>query len=694
MAAAAAALCAAVLPAGAAAPLAAAVAVNVSARSAVPPTVIGVELEGVGHSIYGGGLYSQLVFDESFEDPRDTPGAAVDPDFPPHWVYLGSAAVSQQSPFHGKQSLALTCSSGGAGARCAGAANRGVHQRGIAVRGGKEYEGYIFLRNLQSTGPSSEVTVGLLGNATGVWANGTVLSSAVLVVRSQQWGQFNFSLTPKVDDPAASFFVALSGSSAEAAAVGVDMAFLEPGPWGRWEGMHLRRDVTERLLLDGALRSIRFDGSSVVLNPNFLWEHARGPAWLRPPRYGDCWYKYISNGFGIFEVMEIGERAGLDFVTVGMNVRSESPQSAADLVEYCFANQSTARGAQRAEDGHPNPYPPNVVFELGNEEGGGDYAAKALALLRAMEGRMDRVAPGNVGKVRYALAYNDWQAAAELADGAAAASSGGTDVVWDQHDLAMGLKDAPTAFQKHDAMIPFLRKHGLVSKQPMYIGETNCGISPQLCRSLNRALIYGQYTNLAARKGYAATVSPAVWAYSTCGADGRICGATDGKRDWPQGALIITPTGTVPQPPWYAHRMVGRNWGDQALRAEVSGGGEGGIVDVAVLANASAFTGGGALSVAVHAVSTHAASVNLSVALAGAVLCADQPGAFDLLSAPDLSADNSVARPDRVVPSTAALGLAGGRALLQLPPYALAVARLCIIPGGGPPEAPPGPRAE
>lgn len=27
----------------------------------------------VGHSIYGGGLYSQLIFDESFEDPKDVP---------------------------------------------------------------------------------------------------------------------------------------------------------------------------------------------------------------------------------------------------------------------------------------------------------------------------------------------------------------------------------------------------------------------------------------------------------------------------------------------------------------------------------------------------------------------------------------------------------------------------------------------
>lgn len=41
------------------------------------------QLEGVGHSIYGGGLYSQLIFDESFEDPRDDPSKVVPPPGPP-----------------------------------------------------------------------------------------------------------------------------------------------------------------------------------------------------------------------------------------------------------------------------------------------------------------------------------------------------------------------------------------------------------------------------------------------------------------------------------------------------------------------------------------------------------------------------------------------------------------------------------
>ena len=51
-------------------------------------------------------------------------------------------------------------------------------------------------------------------------------------------------------------------------------------------------------------------------------------------------------------MLEIAERGGLDFVTLGVNVRTETPASAAGLIEYCFANVSAPMGRLRAADGH------------------------------------------------------------------------------------------------------------------------------------------------------------------------------------------------------------------------------------------------------------------------------------------------------------------------------------------------------
>ena len=49
-----------------------------------------------------------------------------------------------------------------------------------------------------------------------------------------------------------------------------------------------------------------------------------------------------------------------------MTTSTTTPQSFAGLVEYCYGNTSTAMGARRAADGHPEPYRIRF-FSLGNE---------------------------------------------------------------------------------------------------------------------------------------------------------------------------------------------------------------------------------------------------------------------------------------------------------------------------------------
>ena len=223
--------------------------------------------------------------------------------------------------------------------------------------------------------------------------------------------------------------------------------------------MHLRKDVTESLLLEGRLRSIRLDGTSVVANPNYVWHRARGPAWLRPPRYGDCWYPYMSQGFGPFETMALAEKAGLEFVTIGINIRAETPETAADMMDCksckrslailvlssvsqgqmptdSFAPAGTTPMAKlRASDGHAEPYPPTLVVELGNEEGNSDYLSHTIPILTAMRARLQKVSPQAYARVRFAFAYNNWDS--PMGDALASAAYNVTDgaacMTWDQH---------------------------------------------------------------------------------------------------------------------------------------------------------------------------------------------------------------------------------------------------------------------
>jgi hypothetical protein len=920
----------------------------------VPPTVIGVELEGVGHSIYGGGLYSQLVFDESFEDPHDSPTATPTPPPPPvvviesvaapgrsirhceaqlyatkmdppplsrdhsftvvaglgrgegtvsfqsinyptyyiapiygagkgggagrlgvvdratnssvafatsasftvvplappspsgsalikavdgrvvaltpaslsggcaglyaapdanvalvqmadlsaladaswnitahgggapqqaqvHWTYLlgdtGAAKMSTVTPFHGLLSLNLSCKSAsgndkgaqrggnsgrtragagagadagagaGAGADagagdasglgCAAATNKNVYRRGIAARRGMPYEGYLFLRNLgaaASGGPltaggGARVTVGLYtmdgghagapehggggraaATATGAAAenvNGrsgwvapppVPLATVAFQVVSAEWTMFNFTLTPQATDNASAFVIGLQSPGT---AVGVDMVFLEPGLWGRYAGMHLRKDVVRGLLLDGQLRSIRFDGTSVVANPKYLWRDARGPAWQRPPRYGDYWYGYITNGFGMFEVLQIAEEAKLGSVTVGINIRAETPATAADLMEYVFANTSTAMGALRAADGHPEPYPPTLVVELGNEERGSDYAARAVPIAAAMRQRLQLVAPAAASQVQFALAFNDWQKEWPLAAQMVNATGGHPELLtWDQHDLGM-MASVAQAMDDHDQMLSFLRSHGWTSATPLFIGETNCATSRGVCVGMERALTYGLYTNAAARRGFIGTVSPAVWAYSTCDPTGEIiCGANDGTATWPQASMVVTPTTVVPQPSWYAHALIGAAWGDVSLPVtpnstrcaqlvEEGSGDAGGVVDVAAFRNSS---DGSATAhvVKLHVVSLCSGAITIDAVVKGATPCGGGGGngggvaaPTTVLAASSMTDVNTVADPNNVHPTattTTKVDPSTGTVSIVVPPKALAIVTVCIRP--------------
>ena len=60
------------------------------------------------------------------------------------------------------------------------------------------------------------------------------------------------------------------------------------------------------------------------------------------------------SGWGLFDFAEFAEAAGIEaMVTTKCEVSNEDY---ADLVEYCWGNESTAWGKQRIEDGHPEPY--------------------------------------------------------------------------------------------------------------------------------------------------------------------------------------------------------------------------------------------------------------------------------------------------------------------------------------------------
>jgi alpha-L-arabinofuranosidase len=313
-------------------------------------------IEDVNHEIYGG-LYSQMIFGESFQEPATAattflPAVAGDISVSRMWGPIQTGAASLKAniigehPFVGTQCQRITFA-GGHGA--VGIENRGLNRQGIAIKEGKPYEGHLWLRS------DSRVTVVIsLESFDGMES----VCAASLKVTDSAWKRYDFSLTPNTDIARGQFSIRLS----QPATVDVGYAFLQPGEWGRFKSQPVRRDVAEALV-DQGITVLRY-GGSMVNALEYRWKKMIGPRDRRPP-YAGHWYQWSSNGWGILDFLDFCQAAG--FLAIPDFNIDETPQDMADFVEYANGSTDTPWGRIRAANGHPRPYDIHHI-ELGNEE--------------------------------------------------------------------------------------------------------------------------------------------------------------------------------------------------------------------------------------------------------------------------------------------------------------------------------------
>ena len=187
---------------------------------------------------------------------------------------------------------------------------------------------------------------------------GRVYAQARLPVTGSDWQRLDFTLTPNDTDEAGQFAITLK----EPGSVALGYAFLQPGEWGRFKGLPVRRDVAEALIDEG-ITVLRY-GGSMINDPEYRWKNMIGPRDRRPPYHG-TWYPYSSNGWGILDFINFCRAAG--FLAIPVFNMGESPRDMADFVEYVNGPADSEWGRRRAADGHPEPYRLRYL-ELGNEE--------------------------------------------------------------------------------------------------------------------------------------------------------------------------------------------------------------------------------------------------------------------------------------------------------------------------------------
>ncbi len=338
----------------------------------VSPLMTGACIEDVNHEIYGG-IYSQMAFGESFQEIPEHISPEINPEFAGLTGWLsckaprtelkaeseirswqpvrkgnatGSFGIDSIHPFVGKQSQQIRFISG---AGSIGIENRGLNREGLYLSGNKPYEGEIYAKAAKPT---------LLYIAIESKDGSVTYATTSILVDKAGWKKYAFNLTPNKSATNARLSITLKRPGE----ISLGYVFMQPGSWGRYKNLPLRKDVVDGLLKE-KLTVMRY-GGSMTLDSGYEWKHMIGPRAKRPP-YKNLWYPFESNGWGIIDFMNMCDAMGI----VGIpDFRSgETPAAMADFVKYENGAANTEWGKKRVADGHPAPYHLKYL-EVGNEQ--------------------------------------------------------------------------------------------------------------------------------------------------------------------------------------------------------------------------------------------------------------------------------------------------------------------------------------
>lgn len=459
-------------------------------------------------------------------------------------VAAGRFAIETERPFLGVQSQRITFE-GGEGA--IGVENRGLNRWGLAFVAGKPYEGRFWMR---AERPARVRVAAESGDGS------KTFGEAFVDVDGADWKPYDVTLTTTEGGGGGRLAITLD----KPGSVVLGYALLQAGPWGRFKGLPVRKDVADAIL-DAGVTVMRMGG--LMANADaYRWKNTIGPRDRRPP-YKGFWYPKSSNGWGIFEFLGFCEAAGI-LPVVDLNT-GEAPQDLADFVEYANGPAESPWGRRRAQDGHPAPYGLKYI-ELGNEESVDEaYWTKFKPLAEAIWAKDPNVILV-VGDFEYKRPITDpykFEGAPRIKTLAAhkkildLAKAHGREVGFDVHIWNHNPRDA----HAHIAALATFEA-ALKAISP--------GASFQICileenatnHSVRRAVAHGETINGLMRLGHRVRI---------------VCAANalqpDGQNDngWDQGLVFLNPAKAWLQPPAYVTQMVSKNAQARVVDASVTG---------------------------------------------------------------------------------------------------------------------------
>ena len=388
----------------------------------VEPVRYGFHYEEIGMAGEGA-LHAELVRNRSFEEFTPPAGLAVKDglyqDVPAPkgknkavyhvdpligWTTLPLSyspvriRVTDENPLNGynRYSLAVNVTEDIGAYKDAAILNRGYF--GMDLEPGTEYRLSFFVRNIDSRGALEFYLTD---------AGGERISQAYAVALGKKdWSRVELTLSPDRADERGMLVIHPTAPGR----FQLDVVSLIPGnTWDNGRSV-FRADIVGNMK-EYSPDFIRFPGGCIVHGVNeetmYRWKKTIGPAENRPGQWSKWSPHYRTDGIGYHEFYELCEYLGADAMYViptGMIctgwVRQTSPwnfeqpevdldayiQDALDAIEYAIGGVDTEWGAERARNGHPEPFPLKYI-EIGNEDFGPVYRKRYEKIYQALHSR-------------------------------------------------------------------------------------------------------------------------------------------------------------------------------------------------------------------------------------------------------------------------------------------------------------------
>ena len=374
-----------------------------------------------------------------------------------------------------------------------------------------------------------------------------------------EYQRLEFTLTPSESDEKGRFAITLK----QPASIVVGYAFLQPGSWRRVKNLPLREELVEAVIAQG-VKVVRYDGSMVNRCPDghlYKWKEMLGPRDLRKPYHG--WFNpYASHGFGIIDFLNLCEAAG--FLPIpGVRI-DETPRDMADFVEYVNGPADSEWGSKRVADGHPQPYNLRHI-EIGNEERlNEEYCGRFTLLGKAIWAKdpdITLVVAHNLGGDVSAWKIGPGGEASEQLGLAARlvrfARDHSGEIWWDCHYRAGQLREVENPNGRIAAMQAL--KESMSQLVPDYELKIAALEENGQGHGMRRALIHAHNYNTLERMGD----------YLAAAAVANTLQAYDQEIVWPQGKTFFTASKVWFQPPYYVDRMIAQNFVPNVLKVEL-----------------------------------------------------------------------------------------------------------------------------